>query len=98
MAFHSNKCDTDINCNDKSDESNCDYLILPKTYAKELIPRGGKCRNMYTEFLRTQHKLCFRLINDGGKQISGEISSINHMCYSHLLSYKLVCLDRYMRS
>ena len=47
MAFRSNKCDTDINCTDKSDESNCDYLILPKTYAKELIPRGGKCKNMY---------------------------------------------------
>ena len=35
----SSKCDTEIDCDDKSDEHNCDYMKLPKNYAKELIPR-----------------------------------------------------------
>jgi hypothetical protein len=33
----SSKCDTQIDCEDKSDEPNCDY----KNYAKELVPRDS---------------------------------------------------------
>ena len=32
------KCDTDLDCADKSDESHCSYLILGNDYAKELLP------------------------------------------------------------
>jgi hypothetical protein len=35
----SKKCNTEIDCDDASDETNCDYLLLGKSYAKELIPR-----------------------------------------------------------
>ena len=45
MLF-SNKCNTEIDCEDKSDEHNCDYLKLGANYAKELIPRddaGDAC-------------------------------------------------------
>lgn len=38
-ALFSNKCNTEIDCPDKSDEHNCDYLKLDESYAKELIPR-----------------------------------------------------------
>ena len=34
----SSKCDTNIDCEDKSDEINCAYMKLPSNYAKELIP------------------------------------------------------------
>ena len=37
----SSKCDTNIDCEDKSDEINCAYMKLPSNYAKELIPRDG---------------------------------------------------------
>ncbi len=35
----SDKCNTEIDCADKSDEYNCDYLRFGDNYAKELIPR-----------------------------------------------------------
>ena len=35
----SNKCNTEIDCADKSDEINCDYLRFGLNYAKDLIPR-----------------------------------------------------------
>lgn len=38
----SDKCNTEINCADKSDEYNCDYLRFGANYAKELIPRDEK--------------------------------------------------------
>ncbi len=38
----SNKCNTEINCKDKSDEYNCKYLRFGPNYAKELIPRDEK--------------------------------------------------------
>ena len=37
--FYSDKCDTDFDCADKSDEYYCDYLRFGENYAKELIPR-----------------------------------------------------------
>ena len=41
--FHlSDKCNTEVDCADKSDEINCDYLRFGSNYAKELIPREGK--------------------------------------------------------
>eukprot|EP00094_Tigriopus_californicus_P006421 TCALIF_06184-PA protein Name:"Similar to GLRB Glycine receptor subunit beta (Homo sapiens)" AED:0.20 eAED:0.20 QI:0/1/0.66/1/1/1/6/0/430 len=45
----SDKCNTEIDCKDKSDEYNCDYLKLGANYAKELIPRDeqGKTFNIY---------------------------------------------------
>ena len=41
----SDKCNTELDCQDKSDEYNCDYLRFGNNYAKELIPRerSGKC-------------------------------------------------------
>jgi hypothetical protein len=47
--FCSNKCNTEIDCADKSDETNCDYLRFGKSYAKELIPRdaSGKTAIVY---------------------------------------------------
>ena len=38
----SDKCNTEIDCADKSDEHNCDYLRFGSNYAKELIPRDEK--------------------------------------------------------
>lgn len=35
----SQRCDTEIDCPDKSDEYNCNYLVFGPNYAKELIPR-----------------------------------------------------------
>ena len=45
----SDKCDTDIDCNDKSDEFYCDYLRLRSRYAKTLLPRDrlGNPLNVY---------------------------------------------------
>ncbi len=37
--FFSDKCNTEIDCKDKSDEQYCDYVRLGEDYAKELIPR-----------------------------------------------------------
>ena len=40
----SDKCNTEIDCKDKSDEHNCDFMFFgEQNYAKELIPRdeGG---------------------------------------------------------
>ena len=34
----SSKCDTHLDCQDETDENDCDYLKMPKNYAKELIP------------------------------------------------------------
>ena len=33
------RCNTEIDCADKSDENTCDYLKYGRNYAKELIPR-----------------------------------------------------------
>ena len=41
FSFLSDKCNTEIDCDDKSDEINCDYLRFGSNYAKELIPREG---------------------------------------------------------
>jgi len=38
-GFWNDKCDTDFDCADKSDEYYCDYLRFGENYAKELIPR-----------------------------------------------------------
>ena len=36
----SDKCNTEIDCKDKSDEHNCDFMFFgEQNYAKELIPR-----------------------------------------------------------
>ena len=42
FSKYSEKCDTDIDCKDISDEEDCDYLTLDEQrhYAKEMIPRG----------------------------------------------------------
>ena len=42
LLLYSDKCNTEIDCADKSDEINCDYLRFGSNYAKELIPREGK--------------------------------------------------------
>ena len=51
----SSKCDTNIDCEDKSDEINCAYMKLPDNYAKELIPRdplgGAVLVHMNVSFL-----------------------------------------------
>ena len=49
LLFDSDKCDTDFDCNDKSDEYYCDYLRFGENYAKELIPRdeSGKALIVY---------------------------------------------------
>ena len=44
LFFFSDKCNTEIDCKDKSDEHNCDFMFFgEQNYAKELIPRdeGG---------------------------------------------------------
>ena len=44
LLFLSDKCNTEIDCKDKSDEHNCDFMFFgEQNYAKELIPRdeGG---------------------------------------------------------
>ena len=41
MIFR-DRCNTEIDCEDKSDEFGCDYLRLSDTYSKELIPRDRK--------------------------------------------------------
>ncbi len=43
------KCDTDIDCADKSDEYYCAYLRFGENYAKELIPRDetGNALDVY---------------------------------------------------
>ena len=38
-SIHSDRCNTEIDCQDKSDEYGCDYLKMSDSYAKELIPR-----------------------------------------------------------
>ena len=45
----SSKCDTDFDCQDKSDEYYCDYLRFGESYAKDLIPRdeSGKALVVY---------------------------------------------------
>lgn len=35
----SDKCNTELDCYDKSDEYYCDYLRFSENYAKELVPR-----------------------------------------------------------
>ena len=35
---YSKKCNTAVDCKDKSDEQYCDYLRIPPNYGKELIP------------------------------------------------------------
>ena len=35
------RCNTEIDCADKSDENTCDYLKYGRNYAKELIPRDA---------------------------------------------------------
>ena len=37
--FISQRCNTEIDCEDKSDEYECTYLKFGPNYAKELIPR-----------------------------------------------------------
>ena len=37
--FYSDKCNTEIDCVDKSDEYYCGYLRFGENYAKELVPR-----------------------------------------------------------
>ena len=39
LKNYSSKCDTEIDCFDKSDEYYCDYLRFGENYARELIPR-----------------------------------------------------------
>ena len=39
LIFYSDKCNTEIDCVDKSDEYYCDYLRFGENYAKELVPR-----------------------------------------------------------
>lgn len=34
----SERCDTELNCIDGSDESNCNYVVFPNHYAKEIAP------------------------------------------------------------
>ena len=35
----SDKCNIEVDCNDKTDEQNCKYLRLGSDYAQELVPR-----------------------------------------------------------
>ena len=37
--FHSDKCNTELDCIDKSDETYCDYLKYGDDYAESLVPR-----------------------------------------------------------
>ena len=37
--FSSDRCNTEIDCHDKSDEYDCSYLKFGSNYASELIPR-----------------------------------------------------------
>ena len=39
FIFSSDKCDTKKDCQDYSDEINCDFVVLDKKYTKDLIPR-----------------------------------------------------------
>jgi hypothetical protein len=34
------RCNTELDCEDETDENTCDYLSFGVNYAKELIPRG----------------------------------------------------------
>ena len=38
---YSDRCNTEIDCADKSDENTCDYLKYGRNYAKQLIPRDA---------------------------------------------------------
>ena len=38
FIHYSKKCNTAVDCKDKSDEQYCDYLRIPPNYGKELIP------------------------------------------------------------
>ena len=49
-SFLSDKCNTEIDCEDKSDEYNCDYLRFGANYAKELIPRD-EAGEIFTVYL-----------------------------------------------
>ena len=39
ISHFSDKCNTEIDCVDKSDEYYCEYLRFGENYAKELVPR-----------------------------------------------------------
>ena len=39
ISAFSDKCNTEIDCVDKSDEYYCEYLRFGENYAKELVPR-----------------------------------------------------------
>ncbi len=41
-SYRRDRCNTEIDCSDKSDEYNCNYLNFGANYAKELIPRDEK--------------------------------------------------------
>ncbi len=44
LYFYSFRCDTKVDCQDKSDELNCTYITIGPDYSKELMPRNSKSK------------------------------------------------------